>query len=271
MQAAVWAGDGREVGLRPCAHRSQENTSYGAASRRVDALGGRGAIPAASSCSCRRGGSSRSTRPCSTLSALRPAVVTGRRPSGAPGGAEALADAIRRAPSSSRRRRSCARCSSTDRRYTARCAAWLWSATSSDLLMPSRKSNGAKVTRWQDRGDHPAEALAKLAAARRGSSLQGARRLGDARPREQDQARTGAERRAEGGAASTGRRLRRREELGSEDEARARAPRQRPHDHRSKTSSAPLLNKSGRRRRRGRRLISSKAARRARFCVAAQN
>ena len=41
-----------------------------------------------------------------------------------------------------------------------------------DLLMPSRKSSGAKVTRWQDRGDHPAEALAKLAAKRCGSSLQ---------------------------------------------------------------------------------------------------
>ena len=38
--------------------------------------------------------------------------------------------------------------------------------------MPSRKSYGAKVTRWQDRGDHPAEALARLAAKRCGSSLQ---------------------------------------------------------------------------------------------------
>ena len=35
-----------------------------------------------------------------------------------------------------------------------------------DLLMPARKFGGKRASRWQDRGRHPAEALAQLVAKR---------------------------------------------------------------------------------------------------------
>lgn len=41
-----------------------------------------------------------------------------------------------------------------------------------DLLMPSRKYAGARETRWQDRGQHPTEGLAKLVAKRASEYLQ---------------------------------------------------------------------------------------------------
>ena len=91
---------------------------------------------------------------------------------GAPGGAEGLADAIE--ASAVVLATPAELCQVLEHRpslYGAlRCEALVCDEL--DLLMPSRKSNGAKVTRWQDRGDHPAEALAKLAAKRCGSSLQ---------------------------------------------------------------------------------------------------
>ena len=91
---------------------------------------------------------------------------------GAPGGAEALADAVE--ASAVVLATPAELCQVLEHRpslYGAlRCEALVCDEL--DLLMPSRKSNGAKVTRWQDRGDHPAEALAKLAAKRCGSSLQ---------------------------------------------------------------------------------------------------
>lgn len=41
-----------------------------------------------------------------------------------------------------------------------------------DLLMPARKYSGARVTRWQDEGTHPTEALVKLVARRSAVRLQ---------------------------------------------------------------------------------------------------
>ena len=161
--------DGREVGVRARADGLRENFSYGAARRRVDALGRRNPGRVVVLVPTRELVAQHET----LLNALgaTTAVVTSAT-LGAPGGAEALADAIE--ASAVVLATPAELCQVLEHRpslYGAlRCEALVCDEL--DLLMPSRKSNGAKVTRWQDRGDHPAEALAKLAAKRCGSSLQ---------------------------------------------------------------------------------------------------
>ena len=171
VQAAVWAE--AMGGKSACVHAPTGSGKTLAMVLPVVAStlwAGRG-TPAASSCSCRRGSSSRSTRPCSMLSALR-RPSSRRRP-----WARRAAPRHWRTPieaSAVVLATPAELCQVLEHRpslYGAlRCEALVCDEL--DLLMPSRKSNGAKVTRWQDRGDHPAEALAKLAAKRCGSSLQ---------------------------------------------------------------------------------------------------
>lgn len=101
----------------------------------------------------------------------RTAVVTSATV-GAPGGAESLADEIEdSAVVLATPAELCAVLENRPELYgSLRCEALVCDEL--DLLMPSRKSSGAKVSRWQDKGDHPAEALVRLAAKRCGSSLQ---------------------------------------------------------------------------------------------------